>query len=174
MPPVTGRKWRSHALAGALAALMLGCANPPPAADAGDAAGQAGGVRSEAIDSVHLTWHSGFDQPEARLIRDQESWLLTWSRIMRGVAPAPEAPSIDFSREMLLLVALGSQPNPGYQVRIDSVKAAGGTVEAYTTRIEPGSNCVSPAVIGEPVHVVRLRRLSGALVIQETRKTQPC
>ena len=168
------RAWPSRAVAGVLAAWTLGCANPPPAADAGGAAGQAGGVGAEAIDSVHLTWHSGFDQPEALLIRDQDSWLLTWSRIMRGIAPTPEAPSIDFSRQMLLLVALGSQPNPGYRVNIDSVKATGSTVEAYTTRIEPGSNCVSPAVIGEPVHVVRLRRVSGALVVHEARKTQPC
>ena len=56
------------------------------------------------------------------VVRDRDMWLDVWKRIYQ-VAPSngpyPDLPEIDFSREMVIVAAMGQQPNSGYAIIID-------------------------------------------------------
>ena len=68
------------------------------------------------------------------VVRDRATWLDLWKRIYRvdtRLGEYPKLPEVDFSREMLVVAALGQQPTSGYSIikadsMADAVKMAQG------------------------------------------------
>src|SRR5262249_44707676 len=72
-------------------------------------------------------WQSGFWDELRIIIRDRATWDTIWKRIVspdpyhdpyNAVPPLPE---IDFSREMLVVTAMGQRPSGGYRIMVNSV-----------------------------------------------------
>ena len=66
--------------------------------------------------------YAGIGDPLRAVIRDSVAWRELWTRINRPFVPAPALPTIDFAREMIVVAALGSRPNAGYDVVIESAE----------------------------------------------------
>ena len=65
---------------------------------------------------------SRIDQPRQVTARTDAEWTALW----REHSPGRPAPAVDFSREMVLGVFLGSRPTPGYGVEIAGTRQQGG------------------------------------------------
>lgn len=63
---------------------------------------------------------SGLTDRVQRVIRDEGTWADVWRQITSNQATPTGMPSVDFTREMLLLVGAGRM-NPGDEIKIDSV-----------------------------------------------------
>ena len=89
-----------------------------------------------------------------------------WRACCRGGAPALDAALDDFdwSKRMLIAVALGSRPSGGYSVEIVSVVAADShwVVRARETRPAPGS--LQTAMVTSPFDCVSTPRFDGSVV----------
>lgn len=105
------------------------------------------------FDTVLLTQDSDLDDSLGLLIDSQDEWDDIWDEIGRGGPP----PDVDFSRDDLLLLSAGSQPNGCYSIQIRRVRLRGGRLEVDGDLNEPGSGCLCPQGIVRPVHVVRIR-----------------
>ncbi|HEX4346381.1 MAG TPA: protease complex subunit PrcB family protein, partial [Vicinamibacterales bacterium] len=83
--------------------------------------------------------------------------------IWKQHAPALPAPDVDFSREMVVGVFLGSRNSAGYSVEIVSVeKDAGGLVVRYRESA-PGRRTLSEQIITSPSHLVAVPKTDGAV-----------
>ena len=67
----------------------------------------------------YLNW--GISQRARLVIRDRDKFNELWNQIMRPVSDKdkPALPDVDFSREMIIVAAMGHQPSP-YEIIIDS------------------------------------------------------
>lgn len=112
---------------------------------------------------VHLftQQNSAYRLGDERVLRDQGAWDAVW-QTLHGGTPAERAPTVDFARDMVVLVALGEASTGGYDVHIDDVTPeSGGAVVRYTVT-EPGPGCMTTQAITAPADVVRVPRAVGA------------
>lgn len=93
---------------------------------------------------------AGFRQ----VVRTRELWDSLWTLLVKDrTDPEPDPPSIDFTRDQLLVAGMGRFANGGFSIRIDSVLAHQQGLMVYV-RSEYG--CLSTDVVSAPVDIVRV------------------
>ena len=128
---------------------------------------------------------SGFSSEVRIVVRDSATWAWVWDRFQapfrevaaeaRAAYPVPPLPPIDFSREMLVLAALGLRTAWTEEIVIDSVAASPErpVIRAVVTRLRPaqspGVACGVSAAGTWPVHVVRVPRSDKPVEFVERR-----
>lgn len=106
-----------------------------------------------------FTPFSAIRRPERLIIRDASAWAAAW----KDIAPnaSQPAPSVDFSCQMVVLAALGQQPDAGYQIRVDSAAMGTHGLTIWIATITAGAGCASAAVITQPVDIASLPRIDA-------------
>lgn len=113
---------------------------------------------------------TGFGEPARMVVRDSQRWTEVWARTFAGRSEAPPRPSIDFSREIVLVAAQGAQASGGYDISIDRVATINGGMAVDVTSISPDQRCATLAVMTSPVIMVRIPRSpSHVQFIEHTR-----
>jgi hypothetical protein len=119
--------------------------------------------------------NSGFDKPARTVVRDAAAWRALWSQIYVGSAPVPAPPAIDFSREMVVVVALGSRSTGGYGILLEDASEDGAGGTAITVRsISPGPGCGVTLAFTQPVDVARLPLRQGDVRFVERSQVIDC
>jgi hypothetical protein len=100
---------------------------------------------------------SWVDSPRQAVARTPDEW----ARLYKAHAPDKQPPAVDFSKEMVLAVFLGSRPTAGYGVEIVGTKEANGalTVQYRQTRPPPGA--ITAQVITMPYVMVAVPARAG-------------
>jgi hypothetical protein len=134
-----------RSIAGLALLLMAACSSP------------AGPAEDLAVTRITSGAFSNFTTPQRRVIRSQESLLAAWNQVFEGgilVLPPP-LPDVDFSTEMVILVAAGQKPTSGYCIAVEG--AAGdsreATVSVLTSTPPPGGVAT---VLTQPFDMVRM------------------
>ena len=118
---------------------------------------------------------SGFDKPARLVVRDPASWQAAWLQTYRGSSPVPPPPAVDFSREMIVVVALGSHSSGGYGILIDGASEAdAGAINVSVRSISPGPKCAVTAAFTEPVDIARVPRRNGRVHFVEQNEMSTC
>jgi hypothetical protein len=86
----------------------------------------------------------------------------------------PALPEIDFTKEMVLVAAIGSRPSSGYEVVFTGATEAGDVVTVDVESRIPGPTCVLLPVITAPLDLARIPRRNGAIVFRSTPKVVNC
>jgi hypothetical protein len=116
---------------------------------------------------------SGFTEPDRLVIRDDVAWHDAWTTLWQFTTLAPSLPDVDFSRDMVVIVAMGSQSSSGYTITIESAVERGDALEIAVLATSPGHGCAALTVITNPVDVVRLPRHSTVTFV-ERKQTRDC
>ena len=103
-----------------------------------------------------FTQYSGIRDSLRLVIRDAATWQGYWAAIQRPFIPAPAAPDVDFTREMIVLAAAGTRPTAGFGIRIETVTADSARVVVVVRRTVPGTSCALAAVVTQPVDLARI------------------
>lgn len=117
----------------------------------------------------------GIQESLRLVIRDATTLADVWQRVTSRQVEPPPAPQVDFSREMLLVVAAGRM-TPEDEIRVDSVGIHSETtatgrserVMAVIVRIREG--CRRFNADAYPLEVVRVRRFDGPVNFVERRE----
>ena len=116
---------------------------------------------TQAFETIRQESYSAILTPRNEVIRDQQTWQSLWPAIW-GSSPAPPPPAVDFSRESVVLAAMGETPDACFRTHIVQIAADSSRALIQVEHRRPPPSCVCPAVIGHPVHVVRTERLPAA------------
>ncbi|MFO7642228.1 MAG: protease complex subunit PrcB family protein [Candidatus Competibacteraceae bacterium] len=128
--------------------MSAGCAQPEPGANATLP------VQSSYSDSQCV----GLERPTVMWIADAETWRSWYGRITSTRLPAPPPPAVDFSREGVLLLAMGSRSTAGYGL---SLAEGAATVRdgVLTVRVdwgEPPPGALLAQVMTSPCLLVKM------------------
>jgi hypothetical protein len=99
---------------------------------------------------------SGLYEERLIVLRSPAEWQGQWRRITARQGGPPPLPAVDFSREMLLMAAMGPKPTGGYRVAIDKVIEQSGELLAFVRFVSPGRRCGAIAAMTSPVDIVRV------------------
>jgi hypothetical protein len=98
----------------------------------------------------------GVDKPLRTVIRDEAAWVELWAEIHRAVDPVPERPEVDFSREMLVVVAMGTRRSGGFDISVRDITATDGGLEVTVQESAPPPGAMVGMSLTQPVEVVRV------------------
>jgi hypothetical protein len=131
-----------------------------------------------AFDTVADERTSGLRFVRRELIDDASQWATVWAEIMSTRSPAPPLPSVDFTRDVVILAAMGEQPDACWDTAIRNVTLTGNRFGVTIEEFRPHQSCVCPPIVAQPVHAVRVRRPeripTASFTVERTIGTQPC
>jgi VWFA-related protein len=102
---------------------------------------------------------SGVDRPEQVVARTDAEWQALWQRH----APGRSAPPVDFSKNMVVAVFLGSRPSGGYQVQITGVRTEGNALVVQWSESRPGAGQAAAQVMTSPSFMATVPRHAGSV-----------
>jgi hypothetical protein len=133
----------------------IACSNPTAPGSSGPITIQRFGPTGRSLAAF-----SGYDQPERFVIRDSATMAMVWETIYRGVSPRPDMPFIDFTRNMVLVVALGTRATSGYNIVLDSATLGADGLTVYARISSPGGGAILP-VVTQPLDAGVVPRTTG-------------
>jgi len=118
--------------------------------------------------------NGGISQRARFVIRDRNEFNNFWQQLFRSTSEKPALPEIDFSREMIVVAAMGQQPSSGYEIIIESACEVDNRFE-ITVRSTNLLKCGAQlGVITEPVDIVRLPKTVLPVTFREIEVTSDC
>jgi hypothetical protein len=93
---------------------------------------------------------SNIDDARRVLVRNDAEWTTLW----RQHHPDKPRPAVDFSKEMVVGVFMGSRPNAGFSTTILSATAGNGALIVRYTEKVPAPGGVSAQILTFPYHLV--------------------
>jgi len=128
----------------------------------------------DAVDHLYRNAKSQLPSAVRLAVLDTADWAAIWKRIVGTGSPAP-VPSVDFSREMLLIVGMGQAPCMGYQINVDTVfRDKDKRIYAVVRERHHGSRCGCLNEVVSPVDVIRVPRTVRPVTFLERRETNVC
>ena len=104
------------------------------------------------------------------VIKTREQFNDFWKRFTAPISPNNQIPppEIDFSKEMIVVSAMGMRPTSGYWTIIDGACETDGQIEVFITNVE-NKTCGGFATVTYPADAVRLPRSDLPVVFRETQ-----
>jgi len=160
--------WKSRvAAAGALIALLVAGACSHPSSPTAKTPLSMVRFRGEPSSFVAF---SRFDAPQNYVVRERDEWLRTWVMLFPGgpTSLPPPLPDVDFSREMVVVAALGSRPSSGFEIVFTGAAETDGVVTMELETRTPSPRCVTATVITAPADIARIPRRNGQVLFRPT------
>ena len=98
-------------------------------------------------------------------VRDRDEWASLW----RAHAPRRPAPAVDFSREMVVGVFMGTRPTAGFAVDIVGYRDSGNDVIVIYRETTPSRDTITAQVIVSPYHLVVIPRRTGTVTFEKLK-----
>lgn len=117
--------------------------------------------------------NSGIRDSARSVIRDQKTWRVVWKRVNPGLNNSP-LPAVNFSKDMLIVAALGRRGTGGYGIIVDKAYRVGKKVKVEVLSISPGKGCMLPQALTEPVDIVRIPRTNLPVTFIEIERIHDC
>jgi hypothetical protein len=109
------------------------------------------------------------------IVGDQLTWRGVWSEMYQRVSEVPPLPEIDFSKEEVLVAALGERGSGGYSIVFQGASANdSGGVDVVVQSGSPGKGCAALTVLTQPVDIARIPRVTGAIHFVERTNVSNC
>jgi hypothetical protein len=109
------------------------------------------------VRSIEKGVDSQIDAPSQVVARSAAEWTSLWNRH----AGERSRPAVDFSREMVVAVFLGSRPTAGFGIEIVSAKDEGGTLIVQYRETAPGPGRITAQVLTFPCHLAAVPRYAN-------------
>jgi hypothetical protein len=117
--------------------------------------------------------HSFLTEKGFRLvIKNRAEFADFWKRFTGQINPSNGTlpiPEVDFSKELVVVAAMGQRPSSGYWTFIDGACEVDGQVEVFISNVEAGDCGATLGVVTYPADAVRLPQTDLPIVFRETQ-----
>jgi hypothetical protein len=145
-------------LALALAAVLL---QPPAATTRAQPPATA-----TAMKTIDKGEHSNMDDAAQIVAKTAQEWEQVWQKH----TPDRPRPAVDFSKEMVIGIFLGSRPTAGYTLEIVSATQSDGTLVVRYRESAPARDAMTAQVLTSPYHLVAVPFFPGGVKFEKTSR----
>jgi hypothetical protein len=118
--------------------------------------------------SVEKGVESQVDVQRQVTVRDATEWTSLWHA---HAWDRPE-PAVDFSREMVVGVFMGSRPTAGFAIEIVGYLEAGNGVVVRYRETMPGRGTLTAQILVSPYHLVAIPKRTGVVTFEKVQSTK--
>lgn len=108
---------------------------------------------------------SGVDLERQVVVHTAAEWTALW----RQHAPGQPAPAVDFAKETVIAVFLGSRNTAGYAVEIVSAEAEQGSLIVRYRQRAPSPDAITAQIITTPFQIVAIPKATGDVRFQRVQ-----
>jgi protease stability complex PrcB-like protein len=108
---------------------------------------------------------SNIDEAKQVVVRTEAEWTKLWQQH----SPDRKRPAVDFSKEMVVGVFMGSRPTAGYNVSIVSTFAKDGNVLVRYQESTPRPGAMTAQVLTFPYHLVAIPTATADLKFEKVQ-----
>jgi hypothetical protein len=136
-------------------------------------------IRAAEVDYSVLPVNVGHKKAENLLITSQEDLSRLW-KLWRTEDnycpkyPSASIPSIDFSKNDLIVASRGQSGSSAYSVRIEKIVATGSELQVFVTLNNPGRSCFTTADMACAVVYATIPKLKKPVKFVQETKTFEC
>jgi len=112
---------------------------------------------------------SGQQTAKQVTVRTAAEWMALW----KDHAPTEKMPSVDFAKNMVVGIFLGTKPSAGNEVEIVGVRMQEKDLIVEYVQKQPGRGTMAAQILTEPYHLVAVAKHPGPvrfLHVPDTRK----
>ena len=102
---------------------------------------------------------SGHQEAKQVIIRTAAEWKALWQEH----SPTQKMPAVDFAKDMVVGVFLGSRPSAGYEVEIVNVRTEQNNLIVEYAQKQPGRGTMAAQILTEPFHLVSVPKHAGTV-----------
>ncbi len=124
-----------------------------------------------------LTWRtisrgviSGIETPMREVIRTEAEYLRLWATHAAPLQRTALPPRVDFSREMVVVTALGTRPTGGYFVDIVDLELSRNTLRVLVSEREPRPGMLQVQQLTQPYQMVALPVVNARVEFKSVRE----
>lgn len=107
--------------------------------------------------------NSNIDDRLTASARSAAEWAALWKKHNYD----KPAPAVDFSKEMIVAVFMGSRPTAGFAVDITSAAEREGKLVVSYRETRPGGGAITAQVLTSPYHIVAVPKSALAVVFEK-------
>ena len=123
---------------------------------------QSGGLSMKTLDQGT---QSGHDEARQVVVRSTSEWTTLW----QVHAPDRKPPAVDFAREMVVGVFMGTRPTAGFGVQIQNVREEQGVLIVQYRETRPAADAMTAQVLTMPYHLVAIPRRAGDVKFEKVK-----
>ena len=112
---------------------------------------------------------SGIQTQSELVVTNAAQWAEVWTKHSAQRTPKENPPAVDFEKETVLFVALGSKPTGGHRLDIAEVRQSGDKTEALVRIRAPRSGGFSIQALTAPYHAVAVPKVKGPVSFRTER-----
>jgi hypothetical protein len=119
----------------------------------------------DAVRTVDKGEQSNIDEAKQVVVRTEAEWTKLWQQH----SPDRQRPAVDFSKDMVVGVFMGSRPTAGYNLSIVSTFAKDGNVLVQYRDSQPRPGAVAAQVLTFPYHLVAVPKAAGQVTFEKVK-----
>ena len=86
-----------------------------------------------------------------------------WKALWKDHAPTEKMPAVDFARDMVVGIFLGTKPSAGHEVEIVGVRPEGKDLVVEYVQKQPAPGTMAAQILTEPFHLVTVPKHAGTV-----------
>ncbi len=86
-----------------------------------------------------------------------------WKALWKDHAPSAQMPAVDFSKDMVVGIFLGSRPSTGHEVDVVGVRTQEKDLIVEYVQKQPGRGTMAAQILTEPYHLVSVPMFTGTV-----------
>jgi hypothetical protein len=100
----------------------------------------------------------GIDEPRQEVIKDRAAWEKFWREHNLKQLVEGALPQIDFSKELLVVAAMGQKRTGGYAIEIVKAEVTGNRLRIHVKHTTPAPGSMNIQALTAPFHIVAIPR----------------
>src|SRR5687767_3445144 len=86
-----------------------------------------------------------------------------WNTLWKSHEPTAKVPTVDFTKQMVVGIFLGTKPSDGHQVEIVGVRTQEKELIVEYVQKQPGRGTMAAQILTEPYHLVSVPKHAGTV-----------
>jgi hypothetical protein len=107
---------------------------------------------------IHEGSYSAISDKRELIIYNESQYKELMNDVYKNLDQMPKITAIDFKKNSLVAVFIGSRSSGGYQVKIDSIIETSNNLAVNITETTPGKNCMVTDGITSPFVILRITK----------------
>ncbi len=112
---------------------------------------------------------SGIQTASELVVTNAAQWAEVWTKHSAQRTPKEKPPAVNFEKETVLFVTVGSKPTGGHRVEIAEVRQEGDKTEVLVRIRAPRSGGFSIQALTAPYHAAAIPKVTGPVKFQTQR-----
>ena len=121
----------------------------------------------DTVRTVDKGEQSNIDEAKQVVVRTDAEWTKLWQQH----SPDRQRPAVDFSKDMVVGVYMGSRPTAGYNLSIVTTFAKDGNTLVQYRESQPRPGAMAAQVLTFPYHLVAVPKSNGDVKFEKTDRT---